>query len=116
MPVYFVGHLSTLNARCPADQAMRMGWDVTVRAEVFEGFDRRLPRAHPPAQLVGAEGRLYSGSPLYSDFGETSSQGLPRPDTVDRRGSYQAGCLPMSRIDLYESDRWEPPASVMLHG
>lgn len=73
IPFVFVGHLSTLNAELSEEQAMRLGWDVTVRPEVFEPYDFAF-LGHVHRQQRVTDKVWYAGSPFFGDFGETTQQ------------------------------------------
>ena len=107
LPLIFVGHLSVLNAELSADQAMRLGWDVTIRREVLAGFRGAfLGHIHRQQPVIDSHS-WYSGSPLYGDFGETTqTKGfLLWQDAVFT--PVESDHLPMTRWDLYESQGWE---------
>jgi exonuclease SbcD len=124
LPLIFVGHLSVLNAQLSADQAMRLGWDVTIRREVLEPFHAAfLGHIHRQQEVIGGHS-WYSGSPLYGDFGETTQtkgfllwednvppggwplDGPPVP-LLQRFTPVESDHLTMTRWDLYESNGWE---------
>jgi len=112
LPLIFVGHLSVLNAQLSADQAMKLGWDVTIRREVLDVFHAAfLGHIHRQQEVIAGRA-WYSGSPLYGDFGETTqSKGflLWQDDgLVPAFKSVQSDHLPMHRFDVYESKGYEP--------
>ena len=107
LPLIFVGHLSVLNAELSADQAMRLGWDVTIRREILVGFRAAfLGHIHRQQPVIPAHS-WYSGSPMYGDFGETTqTKGflLWQDDVFE---PIESDHLPMHRFDVYESHAYE---------
>jgi exonuclease SbcD len=110
IPFVFVGHLSVLNAELGAEQAMRMGWDVTIRQEVLEGYDWSfLGHIHRP-QLIQGSKAAYAGSPVYSDFGERKQDRVfLEVDVSDDVFTTQlpTGCRRMGTVDVnVTEDGW----------
>lgn len=62
VPSIFVGHISVAGSVLASEQAMRMGWDVSVSAEAFDGFDyAALGHIHRQQRLSAKA--WYAGSP-----------------------------------------------------
>jgi exonuclease SbcD len=65
----FVGHISVLGTMLSADSALKIGWDLAIRPEVFERFDyAALGHIHKHQRVTDTV--VYSGSPMATRFGE----------------------------------------------
>jgi len=105
IPHLFMGHLSTINAELSEEQAMRLGWDVTIRPEVLEGFDHSfLGHIHRPQRVTDTV--FYSGSPWFGDFGESSqAKGFWLWDSEAGTTTFHSSNpLPMVRSDWPTAD------------
>ena len=111
LPLIFVGHLSVLNSQLSADQAMKLGWDVTIRREVLQPFHAAFLGHIHRQQEVNKDQAWYSGSPMYGDFGETTqTKGFLLWDSEGVYGTFlpvPSDHLPMHRFDVFEHDRYE---------
>ncbi len=106
LPKVFLGHLSVLNSKLGSEQSMRIGYDVTVRPEVFDGFDLVLLGHIHRAQMVGPK-IMYVGSPDYHLFEDGAQQKafvvaeLHVPPTIPFELSrIDSGARKMVRLDI----------------
>jgi exonuclease SbcD len=76
-PRIFIGHLSVAASKLGSEQTMRIGWDVTVRADVFDQFDYvALGHIHRAQAIPSVSTVVYAGSPdyhLFEDAGQTKA-------------------------------------------
>jgi exonuclease SbcD len=68
-PAVFMGHMSVLGTFLKADSALKMGWDLAVRPELFERFTyAALGHIHRQQKILNNV--WYSGRPTQSRFEE----------------------------------------------
>ena len=108
IPHIFVGHQSVAGSKLGVETMMRMGWDLTVEPEAFEGYDYAA-LGHIHFQQRVAPNAWYSGSIERLDFGEAHQpKGVlvvdVQPGSLPEVQAHDLGARQMLAVEIEDVD------------